>query len=154
RLCAGPPGDQISRDLARRRSLAGADRRHPRDCSIPLLDADAARHRIVARNRICLGCPAVTAAASDRQNAVTLWPVCGSAPPSPFSTELGLLTPARILFASWSVFCTAETSRHGGEFHPIWYATSLTAPYIAVNEDERWRSRRFGRDSFQTRSTR
>jgi hypothetical protein len=38
--------------------------------------------------------------------------------------------------------------------HPIWYCANQAAPYVAVNEAERATSRRFGRDSFQTRSTR
>jgi hypothetical protein len=73
---------------------------------------------------------------------------------SPFSTVHGLLTPIGIVVAEQTGSSTVETSRHGAEFHPIWYATALMPPYIAVNEDERRQSRRFGRDSFQTRSTR
>ena len=46
-------------DLARRRSVAGADRRHSRAGAVPLLDADAARHRPVAGDRIRLGRTAV-----------------------------------------------------------------------------------------------
>jgi hypothetical protein len=37
--------------------------------------------------------------------------------------------------------------------HPIWYCANGAVPYVAVNEAERATSRRFGRDSFQTRST-
>jgi hypothetical protein len=37
--------------------------------------------------------------------------------------------------------------------HPILYCATLAVPYVAVNELERAASRRFGRDSFQTRST-
>jgi hypothetical protein len=59
RICPGSAGDQISGDLARRRSVAGADRRHSRAGTVPFLDADAARHRAVAGDRICLGRTAV-----------------------------------------------------------------------------------------------
>jgi hypothetical protein len=38
-------------------------------------------------------------------------------------------------------------------FHPILYSMLAARPYIAVNELELVASRRFGRDSFQTRST-
>jgi hypothetical protein len=38
-------------------------------------------------------------------------------------------------------------------FHPIWYLNAAFPPYVAVNEFEHGASRRFGRDSFQTRST-
>jgi len=44
-------------------------------------------------------------------------------------------------------------ARRNRGFHPIWYSISRLAPYIAVNELELPSSRRFGRDSFQTRST-
>jgi hypothetical protein len=38
--------------------------------------------------------------------------------------------------------------------HPMWYEFSLLDPYLAENEIELSASQRFGRDSFQTRSTR
>ena len=41
--------------------------------------------------------------------------------------------------------------RHLG--HSIWYLLIPPAPYVAVNEVEQGASRRFGRDSFETRST-
>jgi hypothetical protein len=37
--------------------------------------------------------------------------------------------------------------------YPIWYCVMQPAPYVAVNELALDASRRFGRDSFQTRST-
>jgi hypothetical protein len=36
--------------------------------------------------------------------------------------------------------------------HLIWYGGYDAVPYVAVNEAEHAASRRFGRDSFQTRS--
>jgi hypothetical protein len=35
----------------------------------------------------------------------------------------------------------------------MWYCVSRSLPYVAVNEFEQAASRRFGRDSFETRST-
>jgi hypothetical protein len=58
------------------------------------------------------------------------------------------------MFARHIAVCAAETSRHGAGFNPIWYESLPMAPYIAVNELEQTPSRRFGRDLFQTRSTR
>jgi hypothetical protein len=37
--------------------------------------------------------------------------------------------------------------------HSIWYHLFPPAPYVAVNEVKQGASRRFGRDSFETRST-
>ena len=65
RLRAGPPRDQISRRAARRRSVAGADRRHPRAGAVPLLDADAARHGSVAGDGIRLGRATVASGCKD-----------------------------------------------------------------------------------------
>jgi len=58
------------------------------------------------------------------------------------------------MFARHLAVCAAETSRRDAGFHPIWYGSLPIVPYIAVNELEQTPSRRFGRDSFQTRSTR
>src|SRR5262249_39743735 len=71
RLRSGPARHQISGYVARRGSLAGADRRHARLGPVPFLNADAARNWIIARNRIYRRCQAVAAAASDCQDAVT-----------------------------------------------------------------------------------
>src|SRR5262249_42705487 len=101
------------------------------------------RHRIVARDGICLHYPAVAAATSDRQDAVT-----------PIFHSAWALDSRRNSVCELNSVCTAGTSRHGVEFHPIWYATSLTPPYIAVNEDEGGQSSRSGRDSSQTCPTR
>jgi hypothetical protein len=38
-------------------------------------------------------------------------------------------------------------------FYPMWYSGMDALPYLAVNKLEQGASRRFGRDSFQTRST-
>ena len=63
-------------DVARRRSLAGADFRHPRAGAVPLLDADAARHRAVAGDRIRLGGAAAAPARRKRSNRTCAanWP--------------------------------------------------------------------------------
>jgi hypothetical protein len=49
--------------------------------------------------------------------------------------------------------CGTKASRKGHPTHPIWWLRLDVVPYIAVNEVEQGGSRRFGRDSFQTRST-
>src|SRR5262249_54068321 len=148
---------QISRNLARRRSLAGADRRHPRGCSIPLLDADTARHWIVARNRICLGCPAVASAASDRQNAVTLWPACGSAP------CILIFHRAWALDSRRNPVCELDGLLHGRDKPPRWrIPPDLVCNIVdgAIYRSERRRTAaespirpRFVPDSFHTLST-
>jgi hypothetical protein len=58
------------------------------------------------------------------------------------------------MFARHVAVCAAEKTRQGAGFHPIWYGSVPMVPYIAVNEFEQTPSRRFGRDLFQTRSTR
>src|SRR5262249_36162228 len=72
---------------------------------------------------------------------------------SPLSTTYWLLTRHRFMIARRSAVPAAGTSGRAGRFHPIWYAMRAATPYLAVNEVERPPSRRFGRDSFQTRST-
>jgi hypothetical protein len=51
-------------------------------------------------------------------------------------------------------FCGTGMSRKRPLPHPMWCESGLYVPYIAVNEAELATSQRFGRDLFQTRSTR
>ena len=46
-----------------------------------------------------------------------------------------------------------KTMAKAGAIPPIWYCIGPAVPYVAENELEHAASRRFGRDSFQTRST-
>jgi hypothetical protein len=51
-----------------------------------------------------------------------------------------------------NVFLPQTAAQRAAE-HPMWYCGTSALPYVAVNEVEQAASRRFGRDSFQTRST-
>jgi len=63
------------------------------------------------------------------------------------------LTPREIESASGVNEFLLEATARNRALHPIWCTISIPEPYIAVNEFEQGPSRRFGRDSFQTRST-
>jgi hypothetical protein len=64
-----------------------------------------------------------------------------------------LLTRRKNLIGSAiNLFAPEIPAKHRRK-HPIWYCEIPPAPYVAVNEVEHAASRRFGRDSFQTRST-
>jgi hypothetical protein len=72
---------------------------------------------------------------------------------SPLSTGVRPLTHRQICIGGRvNTFALKNPMDQDAE-HPIWYCGSRAAPYVAVNEAERAASRRFGRDSFQTRST-
>jgi hypothetical protein len=47
----------------------------------------------------------------------------------------------------------ARAAVQNARFHSMWWLRRLVSQYVAVNEFELAASRRFGRDSFQTRST-
>ena len=73
---------------------------------------------------------------------------------SPLSTGVRPLTHRQI-FIGGRIKVLAQNNRmQKAAEYPIWYCGSKAPPYVAVNEAERATSRRFGRDSFQTRSTR
>jgi hypothetical protein len=72
---------------------------------------------------------------------------------SPLSTGVPLLTRRKNLVGCAINLFAPEIRAKGRYKHPIWYYKILGAPYVAVNEIEHAASRRFGRDSFQTRST-
>jgi hypothetical protein len=79
----------------------------------------------------------------------------GAAPASasPLSTGVRLLTHRQIFICGRvNTFALKNPIDQDAE-HPIWYCANAAVPYVAVNEAKRATSRRFGRDSFQTRST-
>jgi hypothetical protein len=79
--------------------------------------------------------------------------VIAAASPSLQSTGDWLLTPRGILIANAVNGFGAKTTAKDGAIPSIWYCIAPTVPYVAENELEHDASRRFGRDSFQTRST-
>jgi hypothetical protein len=64
-----------------------------------------------------------------------------------------LLTSRKNLIGRAINLFTLEIPPERCRKHLIWYCKKRAAPYVAVNEVEHAASRRFGRDSFQTRST-
>jgi hypothetical protein len=72
---------------------------------------------------------------------------------SPLSTGVPLLTRRKYPIGRAINLFSPEIPAQRCRKHLIWYCEELAAPYVAVNEVEHAASRRFGRDSFQTRST-
>jgi hypothetical protein len=72
---------------------------------------------------------------------------------SPLSTGLRSLTLWGIVIVRHVNAFDAKTAGRNRRIYLIWCSIVMIAPYIAVNGIEQLRSRRFGRDSFQTRST-
>ena len=72
---------------------------------------------------------------------------------SPLSTDLQSLTLCGIVIAVQVNAFDGETAWRNRKIYSIWCLSVMTMPYIAVNGIELPWSRRFGRDSFQTRST-
>ena len=144
-------------DVARRRSLAGADRRHPRAGAVPLLDADAARHGLVAGDPIRLGRAAVAPVPRRRRNdrlPVRGRPSCGGCCVPVIHRMMSLDSAVEfVIVASVNGFGFGATPRKRG-FHPIWYSIADRRAIYRSERIEQAASRRFGRDSFQTRSTR
>jgi hypothetical protein len=72
---------------------------------------------------------------------------------SPLSTAGTLLTPCGIVIGGCVHHFGAKNRLARRAEHPIWYCLATNVPYLAVNKVEQLASQRFGRDSFQTRST-
>src|SRR5271155_712342 len=135
--------------------MARADLRPARAGAVSLLDADASRHRIIAGNAIRLGGATAPSDGEDPVTTALRSPTGSGTSPSasPLFTEVRLLTRRRIESASSvNEFFPGATARNRA-LHPIWCTIRVPEPYLAVNEFEQGTSRRFGRDSFQTRST-
>jgi hypothetical protein len=73
---------------------------------------------------------------------------------SPLSTGVRPLTHRQIFISSHVKTLAQKNLMLQATEYPIWYCGNQAPPYVAVNEAEHATSRRFGRDSFQTRSTR
>jgi hypothetical protein len=72
---------------------------------------------------------------------------------SPVIHKRRVLTRRETMIAKAVNAFRAKTTKERTVMTPIWYCIRAQAPYVAVNELEHAGSRRFGRDSFQTRST-
>src|SRR5271155_2795743 len=135
--------------------MAPADLPPARAGAGSLLGSDAPPPRDIAGNTIRLGGATAPSDGEDPVTTALRSPTgSGTSPPaSPLFTEVRLLTRRGIESASSvNEFLLGATARNRA-LHPIWCTIRVPKPYIAVNEFEQGTSRRFGRDSFQTRST-